>query len=259
MHHALLPLSRAQQELNQLQQGKRELLHTDAPRELQPLINEINRLVQFSRESTVRSRHALGNLGHALKSPLGVLFMLAEKAEAGLKPQLLAELQKIERRISRELGRARASGDALAGANFEPAADLPLLIDALKRTHPRELDITWTAPAGPLPFEQDDMLELLGNLLDNACKWAHSRIVVTLAVTANTLSIQVEDDGPGVAPELRDEMLKRGTRLDESVEGHGLGLGIVSDMVSVYRGTFALQSARLGGLLAEVRLPLPYR
>ncbi|MDY6983568.1 MAG: ATP-binding protein, partial [Pseudomonadota bacterium] len=176
MRHALAPLERTQQQLSELQQGQRDLLQTDAPQELQPLIGEINRLLQYSRESMKRSRHALGNLGHALKSPLGVLFVLADKADGELKPQMLAQLEQIQRRVSRELGRARASGEARFGAAFTPHEDLPLLIDTLKRAHQRELQLAWAAPQGQLPFEQDDMLELLGNLLDNACKWARNRI-----------------------------------------------------------------------------------
>jgi signal transduction histidine kinase len=257
MRHALAPLARTQQQLLELQQGQRDLLQTDAPQELQPLIGEINRLLQYSRESMTRSRHALGNLGHALKSPLGVLFVLADKADDDLKPQLRAQLEQIQRRVSRELGRARASGEALFGAGFAPHDDLPLLIDTVRRARQRELQVTWAAPQGQLPFEQDDMLELLGNLLDNACKWARARIDVKLAIDSGALLLQVDDDGPGIAPELRETMLARGARLDESVEGHGLGLGIVSDLVAVYHGTLTFDTAELGGLRVSVRLPLP--
>lgn len=257
MRRALLPLARTSLQLHELRQGERELLQTDAPRELQPLIDEINRLLQYSRDSMTRSRRSLGNLGHALKSPLGVLFMLSEKAEPELKQQMDAQLLQIQRRIGRALGRARTAGESLSGAHFAPRADLPLLIDTLQRAHRRALDISWEAPAGLLPFEQDDMLELLGNLIDNACKWAQGRVAVSLAIQDRSLRIQVADDGPGLAPELRKDMLRRGARLDENTEGHGLGLDIVSDMVSVYRGTIALDTASLGGLLVDVRLPLP--
>ncbi|MDY6984401.1 MAG: ATP-binding protein, partial [Pseudomonadota bacterium] len=185
-------------------------------------------------------------------------FVLADKADGELKPQMLAQLEQIQRRVSRELGRARASGEALFGTAFTPHEDLPLLIDTLKRAHQRELQLAWAAPQGQLPFEQDDMLELLGNLLDNACKWARNRIDVKLAIDGGALLLEVDDDGPGIAPELRDTLLARGTRLDESVEGHGLGLGIVSDLVAVYHGTLTLDTAALGGLRVSVRLPLPY-
>jgi signal transduction histidine kinase len=187
-----------------------------------------------------------------------VLFVLAEKAEPELKARLLAQLQQIQHRISRELGRARASGEAHSGVSFAPATDLPLLIDTVQAAHQRRLPIDWNAPPGPLPFEQNDMLELLGNLLDNACKWARSSVALTIAIKDKVMSIQVEDDGPGIAPEIREEMLRRGARLDESVEGHGLGLGIVSDMVSVYHGTITLGTGSYGGLLVEIQLPLPY-
>lgn len=256
LQRSLQPLLRVQGEVQELQAGAREQLSRTAPRELLPLIDELNRLLRQAREAMTRSRHALGNLGHALKSPLGVLFVLAQRVEPAVREPLLVELQRMQRRIGRELARARSAGDLVAGSRFDAQRDLPLLLETLQRAHRRELDITWQAPPGTLPFEQDDMLELLGNLVDNACKWARRRIVIAVELRGSELLLRVEDDGPGIPPEQRAATLQRGTRLDESVEGHGLGLGIVSDMVALYHGRLDLQDSALGGLQVVVTLPL---
>jgi signal transduction histidine kinase len=258
LQRSLRPLVRTQAEVQELQAGRREQLSRTAPRELLPLIDELNRLLRHARDAMARSRHALGNLGHALKSPLGVLFVLAQRAEPELREPMLTELQRMQRRIGRELARARSAGELLSGARFEPQQDLPALLETLQRAHRRPLELHWQAEPGTQPFEQDDMLELLGNLVDNAFKWARSRIDIRVERRGTELWLCVEDDGPGIAAGQREAMLQRGTRLDESVEGHGLGLGIVSDMVALYHGSLALDSSALGGLAVTLRLPLPH-
>jgi signal transduction histidine kinase len=260
MRRALSPLMRAQQQLRELQQGQRDLLAADVPVELQPLIAEVNRLLQYTRQSLTRSRNALGNLGHALKTPLAVLVSLADRAEPALRAPLQEQLAQMQRRIGRELGRARTAGDVTSGIWFAPQQDLPLLIDSLQRAHAKAPDIVWQAPQQALPLERDDMLELLGNLLDNACKWARSNVELSMGVRAEgatlQLHIELQDDGPGIDEVLRAQVMARGNRLDEHSDGHGLGLGIVSDIVAAYRGEITLSQASLGGLKVHVRMPL---
>jgi signal transduction histidine kinase len=261
MRRALSPLMQAQLQLRELQQGRRNLLETDAPAELQPLIAEINRLLQYTRQSLTRSRNALGNLGHALKTPLAVLVSIADRAEPSLREPLQEQLAQMQRRIGRELGRARTAGDVTSGIWFAPQQDLPLLMESLQRAHGNAPDIVWQAPAQALPLERDDMLELLGNLLDNACKWARLRIELSMDVRAESASslqlhIELQDDGPGIDEALRTQVMARGSRLDEHTEGHGLGLGIVSDIVAAYRGEITLSQAGIGGLGVSVNLPL---
>ncbi len=254
---ALKPLQQAQAQLQELQRGERELLDADAPQELEPLIAEINRLLAHTRDSLARSRHALGNLGHALKTPLAVLLNVAERTEPELRTTLRTQLTQMQHRIARELGRARTAGEASGGERFAPQEDLPLLIDSVQRAHGRMLHCDWQAPAGTLALERDDMLELLGNLLDNAYKWAQSSVRLRMEQLPREVLIRLEDDGPGIAEARHSEALARGNRLDEQVEGHGLGLGIVSDIVAAYHGEMQLQRSTLGGLLVVVRLPLP--
>ncbi len=258
---ALRPLERARQQIAQLQQGQRQQLDSQAPVELQPLVAQINHLLTQTEETLQRSRHALGNLGHALKTPLAVLGSLIQREELAAHPQLHAALQEqlgqIQQRISRELTRARLAGDVLPGAHFECTAELPALLDTLRMIHQRDIQLRWTAPSTcRLPWDREDMLELLGNLLDNACKWANSEVVLSIERSAAGYRLRVDDDGPGIPAAERAPVLDRGTRLDERAEGHGLGLGIVRDILSAWGGTLSLQDSPLGGLQVQIELPV---
>ncbi len=258
---ALRPLERARQQIAQLQQGQRQQLDSQAPVELQPLVAQINHLLTQTEETLQRSRHALGNLGHALKTPLAVLGSLIQREELTAHPQLHAALQEqlgqIQQRISRELTRARLAGDVLPGAHFECTAELPALLDTLRMIHQRDIQLHWTAPSDcRLPWDREDMLELLGNLLDNACKWAISEVVLSIERSAAGYRLRVDDDGPGIPAAERAPVLDRGTRLDERAEGHGLGLGIVRDILSAWGGTLSLQDSPLGGLQVQIELPV---
>ncbi len=258
---ALRPLERARQQIAQLQQGQRQQLDSQAPVELQPLVAQINHLLTQTEETLQRSRHALGNLGHALKTPLAVLGSLIQREELAAHPQLHAALQEqlgqIQQRISRELTRARLAGDVLPGAHFDCAAELPALLDTLRMIHQRDIQLRWTAPSTcRLPWDREDMLELLGNLLDNACKWANSEVVLSIERSAAGYRLRVDDDGPGIPAAERAPVLDRGTRLDERAEGHGLGLGIVRDILSAWGGTLSLQDSPLGGLQVQIELPV---
>lgn len=257
---AFRPLERARQQIAQLQQGQRQQLDNQAPMELQPLVEQINRLLTQTEESLQRSRHALGNLGHALKTPLAVLGSLVQRDELRTHPQLQASLQEqleqIRQRVSRELTRARLAGEVLPGAHFNCAVELPHLLDTLRMVHQRNLQLRWSAPSDcRLPWDREDMLELLGNLLDNACKWARSEVVLSIKPSAEGYRLRVDDDGPGIPANERAPVLERGVRLDERAEGHGLGLGIVRDILNAWGGTLSLQDSPLGGLRVEIELP----
>ncbi len=258
---ALRPLERARQQIAQLQQGQRRQLDIQAPDELQPLVAQINHLLAHTDDTLKRSRHALGNLGHALKTPLAVLGSLVQREELAPYPELQAglreQLAQIQQRVTRELGRARMAGDVLPGAHFDCESELPALFETLKMIHSRELNLRWHAPTNcRLPWDREDLLELFGNLLDNACKWAHSEVRLDIQKQADGYRLTIEDDGPGIPETQRDGVLTRGTRLDERAEGHGLGLGIVRDMLMTWNGSLALEESSLGGLRVVIRLPL---
>lgn len=257
---AMRPLERARQQIAQLQQGQRQQLDIQVPQELQPLVEQINHLLAHTDDTLKRSRHALGNLGHALKTPLAVLGSLTQRQELVAHPDLQAnlreQLEQIQQRVSRELGRARLAGEVLPGAYFDCTGELPALFETLRMIHRRDLDLRWHTHADcRLPWDREDMLELLGNLLDNACKWARSQVLLNIEQQPDSYLIRVEDDGPGIPRDRREAVLERGARLDEQAEGHGLGLGIVRDILAAWDGRLALEQSALGGLQASVHLP----
>ena len=261
VRRALKPLERVRQQVAQLQQGQRSQLDTQVPQELELLVEQINHLLRHTEDNLKRARHGIGNLGHALKTPLAVLVSLAERQELSAHPELQSilrdQLEQIQQRLERELRRARLAGDQLPGVYLDCEAELPSLCAMLKQIHDNNLTISCHVPSGlKLPWDREDLLELLGTLLDNACKWASSQVELTVLKKDACYEISIDDDGPGIAPESRQDILERGARLDERVRGHGLGLGIARDIVDSCAGTLSLESSSLGGLKVLVRLPL---
>ncbi|MCQ3002196.1 ATP-binding protein [Pseudomonas syringae] len=260
VRRALRPLDRAREQLVQLQQGKRSQLDEEVPVELEPLVSQINHLLEHTEDSLRRSRNALGNLGHALKTPLAVLFSAIASpqfdAHPALRNILREQLEQIQQRLARELNRARLSGDALPGAHFDCDAELSGLFGTLRMIHGEHLNLEMHVKPGlSLPWDREDILELLGNLLDNACKWADSEVLLTISREEASFSIVIEDDGPGIPEAMREEVFSRGARLDEQITGHGLGLGIVRDIVQVWGGHLQLEASQSGGLRVRIDLP----
>ncbi|OWJ97489.1 ATP-binding protein [Pseudomonas sp. A46] len=264
VRRALRPLEDVRQQIAQLQEGQRSELDTQVPLELVPLVGQVNHLLAHTEDTLRRSRNALGNLGHALKTPLAVLVSLEHRDElrdhADLRATLAEQLDQIQQRLARELGRARLAGEALPGAHFDCDSELPTLFNTLSLIHGSELDLDWDVQPGlRLPWDREDLLELLGNLLDNACKWAETQVLLRIARTTEGYRLCIDDDGPGIPEVHRHAVLERGTRLDEQVAGHGLGLGIVRDIIEAWGGSLRLDASPLGGLRVLVDLPAPRR
>jgi len=262
VRRALRPLDKAREQIQQLQQGQRSQLDEEVPLELEPLVAQINHLLAHTEDSLKRSRNALGNLGHALKTPLAVLMSLAQGPKLSDHPQvretLREQLLQIQQRLERELNRARLSGDALPGVRFDCDVELPGLFSTLQMIHGEHLELNNHVSHGlVLPWDREDILELLGNLLDNACKWADSAVRLCITREPDSYCLLIDDDGPGIPEVQREEVLGRGNRLDEQVTGHGLGLGIVKDIVESWGGRIQLLESPLGGL--QVRIDLPER
>lgn len=260
VRRALRPLENVRKQIYQLQQGQRSQLDSEVPLELEPLVAQVNHLLAHTEDSLKRSRNALGNLGHAMKTPLAVLVSLTSNpqldAYPALRNTLREQLAHIEQRLVRELNRARLSGDALPGARFDCDTELGGLLATLRMIHGDHLLLTSHVPSGlSLPWDREDILELLGNLLDNACKWADSEVRLTVDEQEQGFYLLVEDDGPGIPESRREQVFSRGARLDEQITGHGLGLGIVRDIVEAWGGNLQLQASHLGGL--QVRIDLP--
>ncbi len=260
VRQALRRLDEVRADVRAVGQGAREHLREQVPIEVRPLVQEFNRLLQLMSERVHRSRNALGNLTHALKAPLTLISAELQRQEhtPEQRRNALEQTQRIRQLIERELRRARIAGGSLPGQQFTAGEDIPALIETVRRLHPdRSLDIeTDELPQRALAVDRQDMLELLGNLLDNAGKWARRR--VRLSVQADRqLVIRVEDDGPGVSAGQIHRLTERGARLDETRAGHGMGLAIVQDIVKVYAGNLNFdRSPTLGGLRVSVELAL---
>ncbi len=271
LRRGLAPLRRARDEIEQLRGGQRHELSETVALELHPLVVEINRLQRHTEQQLQRSRHALGDLGHALKTPLAILKNRCTEELAASDPELHAllceQLAQMEANIRRALGRARVAAGVTTSNPFSPAQDIPLLLTTLEQAHRRDLDIHLEMAALPAqPFDRDDMLEVLGNVLDNAFKWANRRVRVAVHVVEERcadneerkqLILCVEDDGPGIQEDRREQVLQRGLRLDERAAGHGLGLSIVSDTVAAYGGKLVLDESPSGGLRVGLHFPHP--
>ncbi|MEZ5583344.1 MAG: sensor histidine kinase [Candidatus Competibacteraceae bacterium] len=254
VRQGLRPLEEIRGDILRLGHGEIRHLRHDAPAEIQPLVNEINHLLAVMEQRLQRSRHALGNLAHALKSPLTVLTHLAEQSEvqqqSAWSEELARQTWQIRQLVERELRRARIAGAATPGQRVVLNTEVDDLVETLKKVYrDKPLSIHCHIPRDTLfPGDRDDLLELLGNLLDNACQWAAEEVRLTVLTVSNWLRLCVEDDGPGCPPEQLTLLAQRGVRIDESRAGHGLGLAIVTDIVEQYGGRLELQQSKHWGV-----------
>jgi signal transduction histidine kinase len=265
----LLPLRAIQQRLAAIRSGEADRLEGSPPAEIEPLQTELNALIQSNQDIIERARTQVGNLAHALKTPLAVITneVHDDKSAGARKVAEQAELMRDQ--VSYYLDRARmAARVGVIGrtTDVRPVADS--ITRALERIYrDRDISISVECPDDArFQGEKQDLEEMLGNLLDNACKWAASKVVLRITAAPPSaangsaqrrLHIVVDDDGPGLTEEQRRQGIKRGRRLDESKPGSGLGHSIVADLAQSYRGTFALEKADLGGLSARLDLPAP--
>jgi len=255
----LLPLRRVSEALARIRDGKAQSLEGEFPREIAPLAAEINSLIAHSGEVVARARTHVSNLAHFLKTPLSVLTSEAEAAESSpLSEQVKRQVFTMRRQVDHYLTRARAAGNVSALGNrtaVEPVLDdLTRVLSRMHQTRGIEIE-TDCAPHLFFRGERQDLEEMTGNLIDNACKWARSQVTVTVRRQGAQLVFDIEDDGPGLSPAERQRVGTRGERLDESVPGSGLGLAIVRDISKLYGGSFALEASGRGGLLARLTLP----
>jgi signal transduction histidine kinase len=262
----LAPLKRISEGLAAIRSGRAERLEGAFPVEIAPLARETNALIDANREIVTRARTHVGNLAHALKTPISV--MMNEAATQAGDPLALKVREQTEimrDQVTRHLERARlAARVAVIGT----VTDVRPVVTALARTmekihHHRGVAIDIDATEGArFRGEQQDLEEMLGNLVDNACKWAQSRVAVEVFSEKldprddrRIVRIVVDDDGPGLSPQQREQVARRGRRLDETKPGSGLGLSIVVELASLYGGGLTLGTAPIGGLRADLVLP----
>ena len=248
--------------LNDVRDGRHTRLDGEYPSEVQPLVTDLNSLLADREERVSRALSKAGDLAHGLKTPLAVLNQHAERARTAGQAELAAaiaqQVDRMRRQVDYHLAQARASA---SGGNPAARSHVMTSADALARTMQtihadRRVAIEVHTPLEHfVRVQREDLEEMLGNIVDNACKWAKSRVEIRSALEGGSVSITVDDDGAGLAPSLREAVLHRGVRADEAAPGSGLGLAIVRDLAELYGGAIALSGSPLGGLRATLILP----
>ncbi|HZW47514.1 MAG TPA: sensor histidine kinase, partial [Microvirga sp.] len=259
----LRPLANLRSALGAIRRGEAERIVGEYPRDISPLASELNLLLDTNREILERARTQVGNLAHALKTPLSIIMNEAENAPDEIAARVREQATLMRDHVNYYLDRARAA--ALAGT-LGTLTDVEPVIAGLARTfakiyRDKELAVELAIPRD-LRFrgEKQDLEEMAGNLIDNAAKWASRKIEISVEFIREDddrprFRLLIDDDGPGLPETARAEVLKRGRRLDETKPGSGLGLSIVSDLAALYRGSLKLEAAPLGGLRAVLELP----
>ena len=261
----LRPLDQVRRALSALRSGTQTRVEGTFPAEIAPLVNELNAVLESNQEVVDRARTQVGNLAHALKTPLSVVINEARANRDPASLKIVEQTELMRRQVNHYLDRARiaAQSDVIGVVtDVEPVIDR--LVRVMARLHDeRGIKLISDVPEGArFRGEQQDFEEIVGNLVDNACKWARTKVSVSATYRApdggedpGLLELRIDDDGPGLRPQEIEAVTARGHRLDESKPGSGLGLSIVADLVTMYRGKLSLDRARLGGLCAIVELP----
>lgn len=265
VHFGLSPLRDIGEKLAAIRSGKAERLEGSLPEEILPLQKELNALIKANSDIVERARTHVGNLAHALKTPLSVITNAARSRDGEFGAKVAEQALLMREQISHHLDRARIAAQIGVVGNV---TDVPSELDALSRAlqkiyDNRALTLTVRCPRDiRFSGERQDFQEMAGNLMDNACKWASSRVDVSvLPVPGNgpdgnaSIHVIIEDDGPGLPEDFRRSAVQRGRRLDETVPGSGLGLSIVADLSGLYQGSLHLEEADGGGLRAKLVLP----
>jgi signal transduction histidine kinase len=245
-----------------VQDGRERRVAGQYPSEVQPLVNDLNALLEHRELLVNRAQAKAGDLAHGLKTPLALLAQEAERAAAAGQTELATSIEQQVGRMQRQIdyhlaqARAAASGSSV-GAHAVIRVSAEGIARTLERLHgERGIDIRVEVDAEHAArVERQDLDEMLGNLVENACNWARSSVTVASSLETGFAIVTVDDDGPGLAPSMREAVLQRGVRADEAAPGSGLGLAIVRDLAELYGGSISLESSPAGGLRARLQLP----
>jgi signal transduction histidine kinase len=255
----LAPLRSLRAALGRVRKGDAQRLEGQFPAEITPLVDEFNTVLGQNAEVIERARTQAGNLAHALKTPLSVLANAASGKDNELARLVVGQVDTAKRQVDYHLSRAHAAATLrVAGARTPLRSALEALLRTMRRIHAeRQLELLLHPIAENLAFrgEEQDLQEMLGNLLDNACKWASRRVEVAARAESEQLLITIDDDGQGIAAADRNAVLRRGVRADQQVPGSGLGLSIVDELAQLYGGELSLADSPLGGLRVVLKLP----
>jgi signal transduction histidine kinase len=262
VRRGLAPIDSLRSRLTGVHRGHDRRVDGEYPTEVQPLVNDLNMLLDTRERAVARAVAKAGDLAHGLKTPLAILAREADRAAAAGQAEVAEAIRQQVERMRRQMdyhlahARAAASGAALGTrSSIRESADG--LARALLRLH-AERGITIDVHVPPdlsVRVQREDLDEMLGNLLDNACKWGRAHVTISASTREAAVDVVVDDDGCGLEEQMRDAVLQRGVRADEAAPGSGLGLAIVSDLADVYGGSIALEASPEGGLRARLRLP----
>jgi len=266
MRGLLRPLRQVETEIGEIEEGKRASLSEDFPTELSGVARNMNLLIGSERARSDRYRHTLDNLAHSLKTPLAaVRALLADSSsQAAFGDRVNEQIDRMDEIVRYQLRKPAASAEKLVLKPVPVEKEVRRLVDGLRKVY-RDKHPEFSMHIEPgMQFRGDtgDFLELAGNLLDNACKWCANHVQVSIAratdsreAVAGGMLMCVDDDGPGIPENAIEEILNRGTRLDEATPGHGIGLAIVKDIAGSYGGTIKITRSKLGGARVEVSIP----
>jgi signal transduction histidine kinase len=256
------PINNLRSRLAGLHEGRDRRVVGTYPSEVQPLVNDLNALLENREQAVRRAIAKAGDLAHGLKTPLAILAHEAERAKASGHMEVAAAIEQQVDRMRRQVDyhiahtRAAAAG-AAPGTSCSISESTEGLARALRRLYAeRGLAIDVRVPADlSARVQREDLDEMIGNLLDNACKWGRTHVVVDAHGSGSVVEVVIDDDGNGLASEMREAVLQRGVRADQASPGSGLGLAIVRDLADAYGGSIAVEASPLGGLRARLRLP----
>ena len=252
----LQPLSNLAMELRKLQRGENLTMNESYPQEIQPVIKSLNQVLSAEREQRDRYRHTLSDLAHSLKTPLAVI--RSNLDDPGVNAELLNDqVSRMDDIVRHQLQRAVGRTSAINRIAIPVAQEVDRLISAMEKVYSYKSPKIINSLTEDIYFfgEKGDLLELLGNLLDNACKYTEQRVEVQ-GEFGDSLTLHIDDDGPGIDPALRGSILNRGSRADTAQSGQGIGLAVVTDIVSSYRGALAIAESPMGGARFSLELPL---
>jgi two-component system sensor histidine kinase PhoQ len=255
MRGLLKPLRRIEAEIGDIESGKRQTLSENFPDELSSVARNMNLLIGSERGRSERYRHTLDNLAHSLKTPLAAIrSVLAEQTSGELTRRVEAQIERMNDIVRYQLRKPSSiKGQKFGVVALSVGKELEKLVDGLHKVYKEKQPAIDTRVPGDVRFRGDtgDFLELAGNLLDNACKWCESKVALTIEtigdVEAGGMRLTVDDDGPGIPADARDQLLQRGMRLDEKAPGHGIGLAVVKDIATSYGGEVIISDSPLGG------------
>ncbi len=259
LNFSLRPLKAAQEQIELVRLGEAKNVQGNFPEELIPLTSSINQLLDSEARQKNRYRDSLGNLAHSLKTPLAIMIGEIENRKILDEKNILeSQIERINDIVRYQLNRSVISSGQTLARSCAVEPEISKIISALNKVHQqKDLKIESRIAKNTIfPGDAGDLLELVGNLADNACKWTHSIVVISAKPKDGSFCLYLDDDGPGIAEENREAILNRGKRLDQKTEGQGLGLSIVMDIINNYRGDIAIEKSALGGALFRVTIPL---